>query len=140
MAPSFITPTKTASVELPKNGLYVGIVTRVESPRVYVEVPQLTPGFSYGPCPVLANNIQIVTQLAMTSTTKGTASAITSVSGGGGTPVSTTSGTFVNAVTDNKDDFVTDVLRIVPPVGSQVLCGFLNNELDELVVLGSILS
>lgn len=109
----FIAPTKTASVEIPRNGLYIGIVTQVEDTRVYVEVPQLTPGFSYGPCLVLANNVN-------TATTSGSALITT----GGSTS------TFLKTVT---------VTRVVPPVGTFVLCGFLNNGLDELVVLGSFL-
>lgn len=109
----FIAPTKTASVELPRNGLYIGIVTQVEGTKVYVEIPQLTPGFSYGPCLVLANNVNTVT-------TSGSALITT-----GGT-----TSTFLKTVAVN---------RIIPPVGTYVLCGFLNNGLDEIVVLGSFL-
>lgn len=109
----FIAPTKTASVELPRNGLYIGIVTQVEGTQVYVELPQLTPGFSYGPCPVLANTVN-------TSTTSG--EALTSTGGA--------KSTFIKTVSVN---------RVVPEVGAFVLCGFLNNGLDEIVVLGSFL-
>lgn len=109
----FIAPSKTASVELPRNGLYIGIVTQVDETRVFVEIPQLTPGFSYGPCLVLANNVN-------TSTTSGTALINT----GGSTS------TFLKTVS---------VSRQVPQVGTYVLCGFLNNGLDEIVVLGSFL-
>ena len=109
----FIAPAKTASVELPRNGLYIGIVTQIEDKRVYVEIPQLTPGFSYGPCLVLANTVN-------TEKTSGPALITT----GGATS------TFIKTV---------NVERVVPEVGTYVLCGFLNNGLDEIVVLGSFL-
>lgn len=109
----FISPTKTASVELPRNGLYIGVVTQVEGTKVYVEVPKVNPGFAFGPCLVLANNVT-------TSTTKD--NALTTL--GGATEQ------FVQTVTTT---------RTVPPVDSFVLCGFLDNGLDELVVLGSFL-
>jgi hypothetical protein len=109
----FIAPTKTASVELPRNGLYIGVVTQIEENRVYVEIPQLTPGFSYGPCLVLANNAEAAT---------------------------TKDGALVN-LSGTKEQFVqtVSIQRVVPEVGSFVLCGFLNNGLDEIVVLGSFL-
>jgi hypothetical protein len=140
MTMNFISPTKTASVEVQRNGLYLGIVTRVDGTKVYVEIPQLTPGFSYGPCPVLSNNLLLTYQAAVSSTSTTTSSAVISVSGGNGTPVSTQSAQFVNGVTDNTDDYLTNVQMVVPPVGTSVLCGFLNNSLDEIVILGSVLS
>lgn len=139
-----ISPDKAASVELEKNGLFVGSVTSVEDKYVYVEIPQLTPGFSYGPCMVVANNLQVTLTRAdaVTSTDTTTASAVVSVSGGGNTAVTSTSSQFVKTVTDNTNEFVVlvDVEMVVPPVGTLVLCGFLNNSLDEIIVLGSILS
>jgi hypothetical protein len=141
---NYISPQKTASVELEKNGLYLGNVTQTEGNMVYVEIPQLTPGFSYGPCLVISNTLQVdVTRLAaVTGTVETTGSAIVSVSGGGGSPVSSSSSTFVKSVSDETNDFVVlvDVQMVVPPIGTQVLCGFLNNSLDEIIVLGSILS
>ena len=141
---NLISPDKASSVELEKNGLFVGTVTSVEENKVYVEIPQLTPGFSYGPCLVVANNLQVTLTRAdaMVSTTKTTSNAIVTVSGGGMSPVTSTSSPFVTNVTDNKNQFVVlvDVEMVVPPVGSSVLCGFLNNSLDEIIVLGSILS
>jgi hypothetical protein len=139
-----ISPDKASSVELEKNGLFVGTVTRVEDKSVYVEIPQLTPGFSYGPCLVVANNLQIqlTRATAVTSTVETFGPAVVSVSGGGMTPVTSTTQQFVKTVTDNTNEFVVlvDIELVPPPEGSLVLCGFLNNSLDEIIVLGSILS
>jgi hypothetical protein len=144
MVTKFTSPTKAASVELPRNGLYIGKVTQIQGSTVFVEVPQLAPGFSYGPCQVLANNllVQIFKDDALVDTATTTSSAIISVSGGNGTPVVTSSGQFVTSIQKTFDDFVTGVTveMVPPPVGSFVLCGFLNNSLDEMIVLGSILS
>ena len=107
MASRFTAQNKTASVALQTNSLYVGIVTRVDGSSVYVEIPTLSPGFSFGPCPVLAG------RLSYTSTT-----AIT-VSG--------------------TDTVVTEIFEVPPQVGETVLCGFINNSIDEVIVLGSIL-
>lgn len=141
---NLISPDKAASVELEKNGLFVGTVTLVEDKKVYVEIPQLTPGFSYGPCMVVANNLNVTLTraTAVTETVETTGSAIVSVSGGGMSPVTSTSSTFVKSVSDNTNEFVVlvDIEMVVPPVGTLVLCGFLNNSLDEIIVLGSILS
>lgn len=137
------TPNKTASVPLDFSGLYIGVVRKSDESGVFVEIPQITAGFSFGPCNVVANNIQVVLteQNAVSSTSKTSGSAVTSVSGGNGTPVSTTSGTFITSVTDNTAQYVTDVVvnRVRPPVGAKVVCGFLNNTFDEVVVFGSIL-
>jgi len=141
---NYISPQKTASVELEKNGLYLGTVTNVEGNQVYVEIPQLTPGFSYGPCLVISNTLQVdVTRAAaVTETVETTGSAVVTVSGGNSTPVTYTTSTFVKSVSDETNDFVVlvDVQMVTPPIGTQVLCGFLNSSLDEIIVLGSILS
>jgi hypothetical protein len=107
-----IAPQKSSVVPLEANSIYVGKVTKVDGNRVFVEVPQVVQGFSFGPCLVAANDVQV------TSTTT------TSKSEGYVTDVQTT-------VTTS---------RSVPAVNSRVLCGFLNGSIDELVVFGSILS
>jgi hypothetical protein len=107
-----IAPQKSSVVPLESNSIYVGRVTRVDGNRVFVEVPQVVQNFSFGPCLVAANEVQV------TSTT----------------------------TTSKSDGYVTDVqttvttTRVVPAVGSRVLCAFLNGSIDELVVFGSILS
>jgi hypothetical protein len=144
MVSKFISPTKAASVELPRNALYIGKVTQVEGKNVFVEVPQLSPGFSYGPCQVVANNlrVEISKDDALVDVSTTSSSAVVSVSGGNGSPVVTSSGQFVVSVQESSDQFVTNVTvsLVPPPVGSFVICGFLNNSLDEMIVLGSILS
>lgn len=104
-------PQKSSSVELQSNSLYIGIVSSVVGSRVFVEVPQVAQGFSFGPCLVASDDVSITTT---TSTTK---------SEGYVTDVETT---------------VTRT-RMIPQAGSRVLCSFLNGSIDELVVLGSIL-
>lgn len=104
-------PQKSSSVELESNAIYVGTVTRVQGNRVFVEVPQVTRGFSFGPCLVAANDVQV----SATTTTTSSEGYVTSVQ----TTVTRT--------------------RVVPQVGSRVLCAFLNGSIDELAVLGSIL-
>ena len=102
---SYTSPGKTASVRLQTNSLYVGIVRKVEGKQVFVEIPAVAPGFSFGPCPVVAG----VT--AYSSTTSIT---------GDGSPVVTS-------------------INQVPSVDQNVLCGFINNSLDEVIVMGTIL-
>jgi hypothetical protein len=105
-------PAKSSSVELQPNAIYVGVVTNVEGNFVFVEVPQVAAGFSFGPCLVAAGDVAVQVQ---TTTTK------------------------------NIDGLVTDVqtsvtkTRVIPSVGEKVFCSFLNGNIDELVVLGSIL-
>lgn len=77
----FVSPTKTASVSQQINGLYAGKVSRVVDGEVFVEVPSIINGFSFGP-----------------------------------------------AIISNYSS--------APSVNDVVICGFLNNSLDELVILG----
>lgn len=109
---NFTAPDKSSSIPLEANSIYVGVVTQVSGNRVFVEVPQIAPGFSFGPCLVAANDVQVS---ATTTVTKSGQGFVTSVQ---------------TTVTRQ---------RIVPPVGSRVFCAFLNGSIDELAVLGSIL-
>jgi hypothetical protein len=102
----FTSPNKTASVALQTNSLYVGIVTKVDGSSVWVEMPALSPGFSFGPCAVLAGVTSYQSSEALT--------------------------------TGGSDTFVTS-LNQVPQAGQSVLCGFINNSIDEVIVFGSIL-
>lgn len=77
----FVSPTKTASVSQPINGIYAGKISKVLNSEVYVEVPSILNGFSFGPA-IVAN------------------------------------------------------FNFLPQVNDIVICGFLNNSLDEIVVLG----
>lgn len=77
----FVSPTKTASVSQQINGLYAGKVSRVVDGEVFVEVPSIINGFSFGPA--------IISNYSST-----------------------------------------------PSVNDVVICGFLNNSLDEIVILG----
>lgn len=105
------TPQKTASVPLDFSGLYIGTVRKSDNSGVFVEIPQITAGFSFGPCNVIANDLNV-------QKTSGTIS----------TEIETK--TFLTNV---------EVTRTRPTVGSKVLCGFLNNTFDEVVIIGSVL-
>jgi hypothetical protein len=105
MENNYTSPSKTASVTLSVNGLYVGIVRKVEGKRVWVELPAVSPGFAFGPCLVVAG---VVSYSATT------------------------------AITSDSTPVVTEINQ-VPGVGRNVLCAFINNSLDEVVVLGAIL-
>ena len=92
---NYTSPSKTASSALTTSGLYVGVVRRSDSYGVYVEIPQITPDFAFGPCVTIAG-----------------ASSIT----------------YDGPSGDRA-----------PSVGTKVLCGFLNNQFDEVVILGEVL-
>ena len=79
----FVSPTKTASVSQQINGIYVGKISRVVDNEVFVEVPSIINGFSFGP-----------------------------------------------AIVTNFD--------ALPVVNDIVVCGFLNNSLDEITVIGKL--
>jgi len=105
------TPNKTASVPLDFSGLYIGIVRKSDSNGVFVEIPQITTGFSFGPCNVLSTDLNVQKTSDSIST-------------------ETQTKTFLTNVT---------VSRVRPAVGSKVICGFLNNTFDEVIIFGSIL-
>lgn len=105
-------PEKSSSVELQPNAVYLGIVTNVEESFAFIEVPQVAPGFSFGPCLVAAGDVEVIVE---TTTTKDINGFVTDVE---------------TTVTKN---------RIAPAIGDKVLCTFLNGSIDELIVLGSIL-
>lgn len=105
MANQYTSPSKTSSVPLQTNSLYIGIVKRVDGKQVWVEIPTISPGFAFGPCLVAAG------VAAYSSTT---------------------------AITSDSSPVVTSIDQ-VPAVGRNVVCAFINNSLDEVVVLGAIL-
>lgn len=55
MNDKIIAPSKTAGVPLEPGGIYLGIVRQVSGTQVFVEVPLVSPGFTFGPCLVVAN-------------------------------------------------------------------------------------
>jgi len=81
MPTGFTSPTKTASQPLPQNGVYAGEIIKIDGDEVYVKIPYVSAGFSFGPC-------------------------------------------LVGGYTGGA----------VPAVGQRVICGFLNNSLDECVI------
>jgi len=82
----FTAPSKTASVPLTQNGLYIGTITRLDDEGApFVEIPAILNNFSFGPC-------------------------------------------VFSGYTDGQ----------IPTVGQKVICGFLNNALDEVVVIGKV--
>jgi len=56
----FTSPSKTASVSQEGGGIYIGTITSVQQDPfgVFVEIPQIAPGFSFGPCLMSQNNTQ----------------------------------------------------------------------------------
>lgn len=56
------TPTKTASNPFVPNGVYFGIIKRVEDSinRVWVEIPRLSLGFDFGPLSVVGETLPAV--------------------------------------------------------------------------------
>lgn len=106
---NYISPNKTSSVPKEGGGTYVGTVTSVSGNFVYVEIPLVAPGQSFGPC--LCNSTPDIELTKETITT------------GSGD---------VEVVTDVTLSFGT------PSVGSKVFCSFVDNRLEEVVVLGSV--
>lgn len=105
-------PDKSSSVQLQSNAVYVGTVTNIEGNFAFVEVPKVSPGFSFGPCLIASGDVEIQVQ---TTTTKN----------------------IDGFVTDVETTVVKT--RAIPVIGDRVFCTFLNGSIDELVVLGSIL-
>jgi hypothetical protein len=59
---NYTSPDKTASVAFRPNGIYTGIVTRVDiaNQRVWVMIPRVANGFQFGPLTVLSSNLPAV--------------------------------------------------------------------------------
>lgn len=59
MLNSFITPTKAYSNIFEPNGIYFGVVKRIDETtnKVWVEIPRITPGFQYGPLSVVGESL-----------------------------------------------------------------------------------
>lgn len=62
MANNYTSPDKTASVAFRPNGVYAGIVTRVDTglQRVWVMIPRIANGFQFGPLSVATTILPIV--------------------------------------------------------------------------------
>lgn len=62
MTSFYTTPTKAASVPFQPNGVYFGIVKRVDegTNRVWVEIPRLVLDFQFGPVAVVGNELPVV--------------------------------------------------------------------------------
>lgn len=58
----YMTPTKTHSSIFEPNGIYYGIVKRVDEStnKLWVELPRLTPDFDYGPLDVIGESLPAV--------------------------------------------------------------------------------
>lgn len=106
-----IAPGKTVNTPFEGGGTYVGVVKQVTGKNIFVEVPSIAPGFVFGPCLVTSNAFSLAVTKTTVTTPSGTTQAVT------------------NATLTNT----------APPVGSKVLCTFLNNEKSELVITGRIL-
>ena len=54
MATNYTSPDKTASIAFRPNGVYTGLVTRVDTnlKRVWVMIPRVSNGFQFGPLSV----------------------------------------------------------------------------------------
>ena len=105
MQKKYTSPNKAHSVTKEGGGTYVGTVTSTTN-GVFVEIPKVAPGQSFGPCVVAAGAFAI-------NQTKQTVSGVQVV-----TNVS---------LSLNK-----------PTVGSKVICMFLDNKMDEVIVVGSV--
>ena len=110
MIPRYINPNSAASVPKDGGGTYVGTVTSVSGNSVYVEIPLVAPGQSFGPCLVGGGKPQLSVTKQTISTGSGSVEVVTGVS----------------------------MTVAVPTVGSRVLCAFIDNRLEEVVVLGSV--
>lgn len=62
MATNYTSPDKTASVAFRPNGVYLGLVTRVDSniKRVWVMIPRVSSGFQFGPLSVAMTDLPSV--------------------------------------------------------------------------------
>lgn len=57
MTDRLIAPNKTVNTPFDGGGIYLGTVRQVAGNQVYVEVPQIAPRFTFGPCLVINNRI-----------------------------------------------------------------------------------
>ena len=59
---AYTSPDKTASVAFRPNGIYTGLVTRVDvtNQRVWVMIPRVANGFQFGPLTVLSSDLPAV--------------------------------------------------------------------------------
>jgi microcystin-dependent protein len=59
---NYTSPNKTASVAFRPNGIYTGLVTRVDvaNQRVWVMIPRVANGFQFGPLTVLSSDLPAV--------------------------------------------------------------------------------
>lgn len=106
---TFLSPNKTYGVPKEGGGSYIGIVTSV-SGGVFVEIPSVAPGQSFGPCSMSGMFTLSLTYATVTTPT-GTVEAVTGaqlVPGG------------------------------TPSVGSNVTCVFLDNQLNEVAIIGVV--
>lgn len=108
----FTSPEKTASVSMKPGGVYIGTLTSVSSTTCFVEIPAVLPGFSFGPCRVTLSPWPHNKKGSEWYTEKETE---------GGYPAH-----------DHLSAFIGEV-------GDQVVCAFINNRLDEVVVFGRLL-
>lgn len=111
---NYISPNKTASVVREGGGTYVGVITSQTSEGIFVEIPGIAPGQSFGPCLIASPGIKLELEKTTVTTPTGTTQAVTDV------VISTT----------------TAEVEVV--VGSKVFCTFLNNGLNEVIVIGSV--
>lgn len=107
---NYISPNKTASVSREGGGIYVGTVTSTTSEGVFVEIPGVAPGQSFGPCLIAGSGISLELTKETVTTPTGTVEAVTDVA--------------VNVAGAT--------------VGSKVICMFLNNGLNDVIVVGSV--
>lgn len=107
--PTYISPNKSHSVPKEGGGTYVGVVTSV-SGGIFVEIPRVAVGQSFGPCS-MAGTFTLTLEKETVTTPTGTVEAVTDVtlSPGGN-----------------------------PAVGDQVVCMFLDNQLNEVAIVGII--
>lgn len=107
----FTSPEKAAAVPQPPGGIFIGTVTDVSDTTCYVEIPALLPGFSFGPCRSVLSPIYKELENE-------------------------------KRYSEYEDPLVTEHHRheiaIIAERGDQVICAFINNKLDEVVVLGRL--
>lgn len=108
----FTSPEKTASVSMKPGGIYIGTLTSIKDKTCFVEIPAVLPGFSFGPCRVTLSPWPHVRQGSKWYTQP------------------ETSGAYPSHVHEHA--FIGDV-------GDKVVCAFINNRLDEVVVFGRLL-
>lgn len=106
----FTSPSKTASVSMKPGGVYIGTVTSVQDTTCYVEIPAVLPDHSFGPCRSVMSPVHKELEPVRYSKYEDPVEA----------------------------DHHRHEIAIIANVGDQVVCAFLNNRLDEVVVLGRL--